>query len=168
MRPRPGWAISALVKKLRVVSYSSSGAGVIIGADGTPLLTEFLDVVPDGAQEALFQTHHLVISSEDQVQIYEELVQNAKRAFTTSFVNRVYHPKDNRLLSDGALTPVTVIATLYSQSIPPYFLKQRFETAPQGSATRRLYYLASRLQTEGTLIENWKLKTASAKAQLQP
>lgn len=204
-------------------SGCTNGAGVILGADGTPLNTEFLDVVPDGAGEALFQPHHQVVSSEDQVQIYEELVQNAEREFTTSFVNRVYHPKDNRLLPHGALTPgtepfrakfgdsdvtaafmkatlpegnalddpdflpgedqidyritlphgvdpatVAVSATLYSQSIPPYFLKQRFETAPQGPATQRLYYLASRLQTEGTLIDNWKLKTASVTTQLQP
>lgn len=204
-------------------SGCTNGAGVIVGADGTPLQTEFLDVVPEGAEEALFQPHQRVISSQSQAQIYEELTQNAKREFTTSFVHRVYHPKDNRLLPHGARTPgtepfrakfgdsevtaafmkatlpegkalddpdflpgedrteyritlpqgvnpasVKVSATLYSQSIPPYFLKQRFETAPQGPATQRLYYLASRLQTEGTLIEDWKLETASATAQLQP
>ncbi|WP_226781304.1 hypothetical protein [Oceaniglobus trochenteri] len=204
-------------------SGCTDGAGVILGADGTPLATEFLDVVPEGASEALFQPHHREIASQDQVQIYEELTQNAKGAFTTSFVNRVYHPKDNRLLPPGALEPgtdafrakfgdsevtaafmkatlpegralndpdfgpegdvttyritlpegvdpatVTVSATLYSQAMPPYFLKQRFETAPEGPATRRLYYLASRLETEGTLIEDWKLKTASATARLAP
>lgn len=61
---------------------------------------------------------------------------------------------------------VTVHATLYSQAIPPYYLKQRFETAPDGPATQRLYYLASRLKTEGTLIENWKLKIQGDTAQL--
>lgn len=203
-------------------SGCSNAAGVIVGADGQPLKTEFLDVVPEGATEALYQPHHSTITDQDQVQIYEELTQNAERVFTSSFVHRVYHPKDNRLTPHGTLTPgtdaftakfgdsevtaafmkatlpegsakddpnfvpgsdstdyrialpagtdpatVTVTATLYSQAIPPYYLKQRFETAPTGPATQRLYYLTSRLETEGTLIEGWKLKTASATATVQ-
>jgi hypothetical protein len=203
-------------------SGCTNGAGVIVDPTGTPLKTEFLDVVPEGADMALFQPHYRVITDQTQVQIYEELTQNAERAFTTSFVHRVYHPKDNRLTPHGALTPgtpefiakfgksevteafmkatlpegratedpdfvpgsdrleyrialpagidpakVTVTATLYSQAIPPYFLKQRFDTAPNGPATQRLYYLASRLKTEGTAIENWKLATASVSATLQ-
>ncbi|MGY9047916.1 hypothetical protein P775_11445 [Puniceibacterium antarcticum] len=203
-------------------SGCSNDAGVIVGADGNPLKTEFLDVVPEGATEALYQPHHRMIDSPDQVQIYEELTQNADRAFTTSFIHRIYHPKDNRLTPHGALTPgtdafkakfgesevtaafmkatmpegeaahdpdfspgedrldyritlpegtdpaaVTVTATLYSQAIPPYYLKQRFETAPKGPATQRLYYFASRLKTEGTPIEGWKLPTASASARMR-
>lgn len=202
-------------------SGCTNSAGVIVGPDDKPLVTEFLDVVPDGATEALYQPHYHVITEQTQVQIYEELTQNAEREFTSSFVHRVYHPKDNRLTPRGMVTPgtpefsqrfgdsevtlafmkatapegsaaadkdflpgqdsleyrialpdrvdpanVTVTATLYSQAIPPYYLKQRFETAPTGPATQRLYYLASRLKTAGTLIENWKLKTASASARL--
>jgi cytochrome c553 len=200
-------------------SGCTNSVGVIVGADGLPLATEFLDVVPEGASEALYQPHHRLIDDENQVQIYEELTQNSERAFTTSFVHRIYHPKDNRLMPEGALRPgtlafaakfgestvtaafmkatmpegdaatdpdftpgsdrvayaialpkgvdpgdVTVTATLYYQAIPPYWLKQRFHTAPDQPATRRLYYIASRLQTEGTLIENWKLKLQSASA----
>jgi len=203
-------------------SGCTNGAGVIVDGTGTPLKTEFLDVVPEGSDTALYQPHYSVITDQSQVQIYEELTQNADREFTTSFVHRDFHPKDNRLTPHGALTPgtpafqakfgtskvteafmkatvpegraaqdpdfvagsdrlqyrislpagtdpakVTVRATLYSQAIPPYYLKQRFELAPEGPATRRLYYLASRLKTEGTLIEDWKLKTASASAALQ-
>lgn len=202
-------------------SGCTNGAGVIVGPDGAPLKTEFLDYVPDGATEALYQPHHDLIDDQTQVQIYEELTQNAQKQFTTSFVHRVYHPKDNRLLPWGAAEPgteafvkrfgdsevtaafmkatmpegraaqdagvkagkdeltyrialpqgvdpkaVTVSATLYSQAIPPYYLKQRFETAPTGPATQRLYYLASRLKTDGTLIENWKLKIQGDTAQL--
>ena len=203
-------------------SGCSNDAGVIIGADKEPLKTEFLDHIPEGATEALYQPHHEVITAQDQVQIYEELTQNAKKEFTTSFVHRVYHPKDNRLTPLGTLKPgsdafvkkfgdsdvtsafmkatlpegrakmdttfipgsdqteyriplpdgmdtagLKITATLYSQAIPPYFLKQRFETAPNGPATKRLYYLASRLKTEGTLIEGWKLKINSADATLE-
>lgn len=198
-------------------SGCSNDAGVIVDMEGNPLKTEFLDHVPDGQTVAVYQPHYTTISEPTQVQIYEELTQNAKREFTSSFVHRVYHPKDNRLPPKGSLTPgtpefiakfgnsevtaafmkatlpegkatadpdftdgsdrteyqikvpdgvnaneVTVTATLYSQAIPPYYLNQRFKTAPDQPATQRLYYLASRLKTEGTIIEGWKLKVQSA------
>ena len=57
---------------------------------------------------------------------------------------------------------VTVTATLYYQSIPPYFLNDRFSQAPNEPATQRLYYLTSNLQTRGTAIEAWKFQIASA------
>ena len=57
---------------------------------------------------------------------------------------------------------VTVTATLYYQSIPPYFLNDRFTQAPNGAATQRLYYLTSNLQTTGTPIEDWKFRIATA------
>jgi len=57
---------------------------------------------------------------------------------------------------------VSVTATLYYQSIPPYFLRDRFSQAPNGPATQRLYYLTSNLQTKGTPIEDWKFRIATA------
>ena len=57
---------------------------------------------------------------------------------------------------------VTLTATLYYQSIPPYYLKMRFEQAPDYPATKRLYYLTSNLKTAGTPLENWKFKVVSA------
>jgi len=57
---------------------------------------------------------------------------------------------------------LTVKATLYYQSIPPYYLNDRFTQAPNEPATQRLYYLTSNLQTKGTPIENWKLEIASS------
>lgn len=191
--------------------------GVILGPDGQPLKTEFLDFVPEGADEALYQPHYETIDNQEQVQIYEELTQNAERQFTSSFVHRIYHPKDNRLLPKGWLEPgtpafdakfdgsdvttaflaatepegnaatdpdfgpgtdtvsyrialpdgvdpadVAVTATVYYQAFPPWFLRQRFTTARDGPATQRLFYIASRLQTEGTAIENWKLQVQQA------
>ncbi|MEL7154203.1 MAG: hypothetical protein AAFN51_10535, partial [Pseudomonadota bacterium] len=198
-------------------SGCSNEVGVIVGPDNEPLKTEFLDSVPEGATEALYQPHHTVIDDETQVQIYEELTQDADKRFTTSFIRRIYHPKDNRLTPHGTLKPgtdafrakfgssevtnafmkatqpegraaedpdflpgsdvteyriallsgmdpadVTVTATLMYQAIPPYYLKQRFEIAPDGPATQRLYYMASRLQTKGRLIEGWKIRVQSA------
>ena len=65
-------------------------------------------------------------------------------------------------LNAFATRNVTVTATLYYQSIPPYFLNDRFTQAPNGPATQRLYYLTSNLQTKGTPIEDWKFKIATA------
>ncbi|MEY2529824.1 MAG: hypothetical protein QOJ05_1914, partial [Verrucomicrobiota bacterium] len=146
---------------------------------------------------------------QDQVQIFEELMQDADGNFTTSFIRRDTPVKDNRLLplgwtakgpdpslsgdflkathphavegdghyEDGSGTSVvtyeiplngidpaslTLTATLYHQSIPPYYLKMRFDEAPDYPATKRLYYLTSNLNTAGTPIENWKLKIVSS------
>jgi hypothetical protein len=60
-----------------------------------------------------------------------------------------------------------VRATLYYQSIPPYYLAQRLGIncnspfAGECDETRRLAFLASRLRTAGTSIENWKLLLAT-------
>jgi Cytochrome P460 len=59
---------------------------------------------------------------------------------------------------------LTVKAALYYQSIPPYYLMQRFEQAPDAPGTQRLFYLTSRLNTRGTPIENWRLMIASSSA----
>jgi cytochrome P460 len=65
-------------------------------------------------------------------------------------------------LSAFAGKNVSITATLYYQSIPPYFLRDRFSQAPNGPATQRLYYLTSNLQTKGTPIEDWKFRIATA------
>ncbi|APR67611.1 hypothetical protein CN03_12130 [Thalassolituus oleivorans] len=192
------------------VSGSTNNIGVILDGEGKPLESEFL---PNADS---YQPHYQVINREDQVQIYEELNQNANHEFTTSFIHRVYPIKDNRLLPDGwrasshfkedgdlmmefmqstdpehtgddpdymdqgpnfkggdqlvyevalpkgiDVSRLTVRATLYSQSIPPSWLHQRFSTAPNGMATKRLYYMTSHLNLAGTPMENWKLKLVS-------
>lgn len=194
-------------------SGRTNKVGVIVDGEGNPLITEFL---PD---KDSYQPHYQVITQQDQVQIYEELNQNAAYEFTTSFVHRVHDIKDNRLLPDGwrdsahfkdqgeilfeffeATDPhavgddpdyqdqgsdfkggdrliyqielpadidtsqLSVRASLYSQAIPPYWLHQRFTIAPDGEATKRLYYLASRLDLNNTPMADWKLKLVSAEA----
>jgi len=62
-----------------------------------------------------------------------------------------------------------VRATLYSQSIPPFYLQQRFADAKvgpgQSDEIQRLYYLTSHLNAgQGTRIENWKLPLVMAAA----
>ena len=59
---------------------------------------------------------------------------------------------------------VTVSAQLYYQAIPPYYLLQRFEQAPNGEGTQRLYYMTSTLDTTKTPFPGWKLLVAQAQA----
>ncbi|HEX6746791.1 MAG TPA: hypothetical protein VF092_05795 [Longimicrobium sp.] len=66
----------------------------------------------------------------------------------------------------------SVRATLYYQATPPYYLAQRFGIncsspfAGECSETRRLAFLASRLRTQGTAIESWKLRLATVEQEL--
>jgi hypothetical protein len=57
---------------------------------------------------------------------------------------------------------LSVRAVLYYQSIPPHYLHDRFAQAPDYPATQRLYYLTSNLRTQGTPLENWKVRVVSA------
>ena len=193
-------------------SGRTNAVGVILGPDGKPLPSEFFEeyVDTEGRRRQRFQQHHETITSGEQVQIYEELTQDAEGRFTTSFLRRDYEGvKDNRLLPRGwthrgpdpknfggefleatfpkglaaqdrryldgsgtdsvrydvALPPgldpknLRVQATLYYQSIPPYFLAMRFREA-DGPATRRLYHLAATLKVADTPIADWKLEVA--------
>ncbi|MBV9122376.1 MAG: hypothetical protein JO112_03310 [Planctomycetes bacterium] len=190
--------------------------GVLVGADGRPLPTEFFARDPVSGRQ-LYQKHHEVITSPDQVQVYETLRRDVKGAFTTSFVLGCETVKDNRLLPRGwkregpgpgltgsflgATQPdpetardpryadgsgsdevtyrielprgvdpgrLRVRATLYYQALPPYYLRNLFETAPDGPATRRLHYLCSHVNLRGTPLEDWKLRITSAACEVRP
>ena len=165
-----------------------------------------------------FQPHYQEIDSEDQVQIYQELIEDSDGNLTTSFLRRIEEVKDNRLrprgynpnffnsfqspfvqalsqqhgeagndpyYTDPSLTgadKITYIAdlegqvenadniqvTLYSQSIPPFYLQQRFRDANKGPAKKddieRLFYMTSHLNIEDVtddegnqVIKDWKL-----------
>jgi len=82
-------------------SGRTSAMGVILdGITDRPLPSEFFAPGPDGKQS--FQDHHQVVRSGSQAQIYEELVQDSERRFTTSFLHRRYlDVKDNRLRPHG-------------------------------------------------------------------
>jgi hypothetical protein len=192
--------------------------GMIVDGSGQVLPSEFFTEYKDakGMTQQHYQPHHQMITSQDQVQIYEELIKNAEDRFSTSFIRRDHIFKDNRLLPIGwteqgpdpslngrflnsthpegdevladpdygilggqgtdrityaiTLPPgvdaskCTIQATLYYQSMPPYYLNDRFRTAPNGDATKRLYYLASNLNPTGTSVEDWKLKIVSTSA----
>jgi hypothetical protein len=190
--------------------FFSSGAtntmGQITNFAGQVLPTESFQ---NGAYQPHFSQANPIRSS-DQVQIYEELTQNADHQFTTSFTRRDFDIKDNRLLPLGwslhgpkdlripepylhATLPVGdalhdpvylegkgqsivryeillpaganasnvhAMVSLYSQTLPPYFLADRYET--KTPATGRLSYLANSLGTlDGTDYSNWKLLIGS-------
>ncbi|HYG77773.1 MAG TPA: cytochrome P460 family protein, partial [Planctomycetota bacterium] len=174
--------------------------GRAVNGKFTPLPSEFFE-------KNSWQPHYEKITSDEQVQIYEQLVKDSKGRFTTSFLSLKEVVKDNRLLprgwkSDGPdaeltaprgevktdadfndglgrdivtyevpidvemTTPIRVSATLYYQSLPPYYLKQRFVHADKPE-TQRLYYLYSSLDLENTPIKNWKLEIARATKELR-
>ena len=81
-------------------SGRTSPEGVILsGLTDQPLPSEFFQPTPQGGQA--FQPHYTKIPDGAQVQIYEELVQDSDRRFTTSFLHRKYDVKDNRLRPRG-------------------------------------------------------------------
>ncbi|MEM8945397.1 MAG: hypothetical protein AAGD11_09450 [Planctomycetota bacterium] len=82
-------------------SGQTNELGVLIGADGQPLTSEFFADNPDGSGDQVSQPHHEVISSPDQVQVYETLLHSGKHRYTTSFIHGTEVVKDNRLLPRG-------------------------------------------------------------------
>jgi hypothetical protein len=198
-------------------SGRTNPAGLIVDGQGNPLLTEYIGTATNrrGAYQPHFFGTARPITSQSQVQIYEELIKDADGDFTTSFIRRDTTVKENRLLpkgwtakgpdpaslsgeflhstfpeGDAAKDPsylngsgtsvvqyqislsalpagidrsrVRVKATLVYQSIPPYYLMQRFQQVPDGPATQRLFYLVSRMDTKGTPIDGWRLPVVSS------
>jgi hypothetical protein len=187
-------------------SGATNDRGRITDFAGNVLPTESFK---DGQYQPHFSQCNPVKSS-GQVQIYEELTQNIKHQFTTSFTRRDFDIKDNRLLPIGwsltgpadlkipepylhatlpvgdalndkvylagkgqsivryeiplppgaKLADIHATVSLYSQTMPPYFLADRGET--RTPATERLEYLTHSM---GTLAKtdyvNWKLLVAS-------
>lgn len=200
-----------------------NAGGLITDTAGTVLATELL-------RGTAYQPHYEEITEDSQVQIYEELVRNADGAFTTSFVHRVTHVKDNRLLPQGWVTAAefagktdtsdianqgdllfefmqsteptgtgddpdfmaspnsgtdrvryristrkfgdkvveSVTARFYYQSFQPSWFYQRFELANRAKQkgyntpeTDRLFYLASHLNLEGSMMAGWKIEIGS-------
>ena len=104
--------------------------------------------------------HGSPITRQDQVQICEELSGGGDPSYADGSGTNVV--RYEIFLTAFTTRNITVTATLYYQSIPPYFLNDRFTQAPSGPATQRLYYLTSNLQTKGTSIEDWKFRIATA------
>jgi hypothetical protein len=210
----------------------SDSAGNLLWASGR---TNGLGAILDGITDKVlaseqpvkfphvpFQPHYQRIERGDQVQIYQELVEDSAGNLTTSFLRRVREVKDNRIRPKGfdpalfaansspfiqrlaelpgaeRLDPyytdpqltgadqIEYLATLgaqalaraaqvrvslYSQSIPPFYLQERFRDANRGPGKKddieRLYYLTSHLDVNAVMDEqgkpvlrDWKLLIA--------
>jgi hypothetical protein len=70
-------------------------------------------------------------------------------------------------LPEEAMKGARVVATLYYQSIPPDYLRDRFTTVSNGPATQRLGYLTEHVQLKGTPGEGWKLTLATTSMEVQ-
>jgi hypothetical protein len=185
-------------------SGNTSGDGIIVDGNGRPLVTEFFDPAQQKFQQHRWKDDP--ITSEDQVQIYEELVVNPEGQLTTSFLSLDRRVKDNRLQPKGwkpggpyagetaavgtgadpsytngsgssivsyripmtakILSAAQIRATLYYQSIPPYYLRQRRETG-EGPDANRLVQFARELKVAQTAVANWRLPLASQTAAVQ-
>jgi hypothetical protein len=53
------------------------------------------------ADGSRYEPHHLLITAEDQVQIYEPILADSKGEVTTGLIRAVRYVKDNRILPDG-------------------------------------------------------------------
>lgn len=85
--------------KVLWASGETNSDGVIIGSGGNALVTEFFTT-----RQQTFQPHFWTgnpITSENQVQIYEELVRDPQDMLTTSFLALDNKVKDNRLQPRG-------------------------------------------------------------------
>lgn len=149
-------------------SGRTNNAGFIIGENDKRLDTEFLKA-PDK-----YQTHYTSISNQNQVQIYEELVKNAEGEFTTSFVHRVEHVKDNRLLPEGWVPAAEFAGKSSNAGIADQgdllyqFMKS---TDPGGLATEDAEFMASPSKGADTLsykinLSEYKRKPVTVEATL--
>lgn len=186
------------------VSGNTSSEGIIVDTGGKPLITEFFS-----PQQQQFQVHRWAgnpITADNQVQIYEELVQDPQHLMTTSFLSLYKRVKDNRLQPKGwspngryanetrsvgtgadpsygngkgssvvsyriplnakTLGTASVRATLFYQTIPPYFLRQRSETG-HGPDAQRLVQFVQQLNVAGTPVANWRLQIATKTGPVQ-
>lgn len=182
---------------------------IVEGLTEKVLPTEIFARDSKGQQQ--YQPHYQKITSQSQVQIFEELMKSPppESVFTTSFVALYQTVKENRLQPQGwsptgpyadktkpdpntakdpyysngsgadvitysvplselpqGTQPASVSARLYYQTIPPYYLIQRF-TDSKLPDTFRLAALVGNLKVGGTQIANWKLEIAGASRGLQ-
>ena len=64
-------------------------------------------------------------------------------------------------LADIAGKAAAVQATLYYQPTPPFYLQDRFCTS-KSEDTKRLFYLAGKLDLTGTTAQDWRLRVVTS------
>src|SRR5262249_47346252 len=100
-----GGSIDPRTKQPRIVwsSGATNETGYIVDGEGRILESEYIGTKrrPKGPAQPHFWGKAHPITSPDQVQIYEELVEDADGNYRTSFIRRNEISKDNRLLPRG-------------------------------------------------------------------
>ena len=76
------------------------GAGAVLFESGKPQADGII-MGDDGDEKNLFEPHYDVISQQDQVQIYESVMQNTDGEVTHTLLRGAGYIKDNRLLPKG-------------------------------------------------------------------
>lgn len=107
--------------KVLWASGRSDDLGVLTDRAGAPLAGEFWwEKNCSKRLPNAWQPHFEVITSENQAQIYQELITNAQGQLTTSFFEINHHPKDNRLQPLGFLPEAQriAIAAVYGDRTP--------------------------------------------------
>jgi len=171
-----------------------SPLGVILDGAGQPLVTEMdavtwqphHDVIAREDQAQIYETRHLDSTgrlTSSFLGLSKEVKDNrllprgwSTTAPDTDFMQPTAVGGDPRYADgsgsdeilyriplDRAARAAAVIVRLHYQSIPPYYLRDRF-TIGRGEETRRLYYLASRLDTANGPIEGWVFTIAEQRA----
>lgn len=92
-------------------SGRSNDEGVIVDQDGHPIAGEFWWKQDCSTRlPNAWQPHFETITGQDQAQVYQELIVDAKGELTTSFLGINEHPKDNRLQPRGFLPEADRVA----------------------------------------------------------
>ena len=79
----------------------TDSAGIIIFESGAYESNGFILGNDNDEDDALFEPHYAEITSQDQVQIYESIMQNDQGEATTALLLAASYIKDNRLLPSG-------------------------------------------------------------------
>ena len=135
--------------------------GVLIDAEGSPLASEFFSDDPGDDGKQVSQAHHEVITSPNQVQIYETLLHSEKHRYTTSFIHGSQVVKDNRLLPRGwkAEGPGAALNGEFLKATHPGPIAKQDPRYTDGSGSDQIVYQvelptdvdADRLQVKATL-----------------
>ena len=133
--------------------------GIILGADGKHLATEFFTKDKETGEQP-HQPHHQVITSQDQVQIYETLLHSHDHSFTTSFIHGCFTIKENRLLPRGwkAEGPDPALTGAYLKATHPGEEAKKDPRYVNGSGSDQIVYKIE--LPEGLNADNLSVKVS--------
>jgi hypothetical protein len=155
-----------------LVSMPANADKPVCGPDAAPqgpLTTSFLSICAKVKDNRILPPGFLKL--EDRKQISRALGADDKMAEETGAHAVGDDPDYQRGGSDALIyrvplaeitgKPAAVQATLYYQPTPPFYLQDRFCTS-SSEDTKRLFYLAGKLELSGTAAQDWKLRVVTS------